>query len=89
MIVGKKVSQEHDSANNAKKECVEKFVAYAVTDMRLRQGLESVMEQSHGDSAVKLLLEKKNIPRLFKWVLADVVKEEGGVMREMVLTEKR
>jgi hypothetical protein len=88
MIVGNKIPQKQGPGDNAKKESVERFVAYAVTDVRLRQGLESLTEGSDGESVVMLLLDKKNIPRLYRWVMADMVKEEGGVMQEMGLTQK-
>src|SRR5271156_6512733 len=84
-IVGKKVPQKQGPGDNVKKERVERFVAYAVTDVRLRQGLESLTEGRDGESGAMLLLDLKNIPRLCKWVIADVVKEEGDVMQEMGL----
>jgi hypothetical protein len=63
-------------------------VTYAVTAVRLRQGLASLEEQSGGETVLMLLLlDKKNIPRLHSWVMADVLKEEGDVMQEMRLTE--
>jgi hypothetical protein len=87
-IVGKRVPQKQGPGDNVKKESVERFVAYAVTDVRLRQGLESLAEGRDGESVAMLLLDRKNIPRLCKWVIADVVKEEGDVMQEMGLTQK-
>ena len=56
--------------------------------MRLRQGLESLTEGHDGESVDMMLSDKKNIPRLYKWVMADIEKEEGDVMREMGLTQK-
>ena len=86
-IVGAKVPQRHGPADDAKRDGVDRFVAYAVTDMRLRQGLDTLREGSGGESVAVLLLDKKNIPKLHKWVMTDVVKEEGDVMQEMCLTE--
>jgi hypothetical protein len=88
MIVGKKIPQKQGTDDNAKKESIEDFVAYAVTDVRLRQGLQSLTEGRDGESVVMLLLDKKNIPRLCKWVMADIVKEEGDVMQKLGLTQK-
>lgn len=68
MILGEKIPQKQGPGDNAKKESVEHFVAYAVTDVRLRQGLESLAEEHDGESVVMMLLDKKNIPRLCKWL---------------------
>lgn len=88
MIVGKKIPQKQGPGDDAKKKSVEDFVAYAVTDMRLRQGLESLTEGRDGESVDTLRLDKKNIPCLYKWVMADVAKEVGDVMQETGLTQK-
>jgi hypothetical protein len=85
MVVGKKVPQKQGPGDNAKRESVKRFVAYAVTDARLRQGLESLTEGRDGESVDMILLDKKNIKTLHDWVMADMVKEEGDVMKEMGL----
>jgi len=86
--VGRKVPQKTRPADGGMKERIGRFVAYGVTNVRLRQGLESLKEQSGGESALMLLRDKKNIPKVQRWVVADVVKEEGDVMRDLGLTEK-
>src|SRR5271154_1738794 len=88
MIVGKKIPQKKGPGDNAKEESVKRFVAYAVTDVRLRQGLESLTEGHDGESVDMMLSDKKNIPGLYKWVIADIEKEEGVLMEEMGLTQK-
>jgi hypothetical protein len=86
-VVGKRMPQKQGPSHSGKRDSVERFVTYAVTDVRLRQGLESLTDERDGKPVVLPLLDKQNIPRLCKWVMADVVKEEGDVMQEMGLTQ--
>jgi hypothetical protein len=89
MTVEKKMPQKQEPSGNAKKESVERFVTYAATGVRLTQGLERLTVGRDGESVAMLLLGQKDTPRLCKWVMADVMKEEGDVIQEMSLTQKR
>ncbi len=75
---------EHSSSNNAQPAAVSpeqlanvaKFVEFAVTENRLRQGLEHFRPAN-----------KQDIGKFIKWVITDVIKEESDTMAASQLTQ--
>ena len=66
-------------------ERVREFVEYAVTEARMRQGVGYLREMDGCE--VSEVLQMKNIPRHGKWVVEDVMKEEGDRVAEMGIPE--
>lgn len=63
-------------------ENIKSFVEYAVTENRLKQGIDKMVEMG-------LPLEHKTTGDYLRWVYNDVVKEEGDTMAENGIDQKK
>lgn len=61
---------------------INEFVEYAVTDNRLKQGIDYMREMSY-------TLDKENLKHLIIWVINDIKKEESDVLAENKLDIKQ
>lgn len=71
-----------NSVNVEEIESINKFVDYAVTKNRLKQGIDILAEQS-------LIIDNKRIGEFLGWVVKDVLKEETDTIIENNLDEKK
>jgi len=63
-------------------ESMNAFVEYAVTEVRLNQGLEYMRRN-------KLEITQKNTGEFLRWIVGDIVKEETDVMKSNGLNQKK